>query len=222
VGETEPIHQALTEKHLLPSEHALDTGYVDGPHLVSSSSQYGIQILGPVIVDPSWQGRVGQGFSVSDFAIDWEAHRVTCPQGKTSRKWKWAYNAHGGDRIHVEFGKKDCLACSCRAQCRTAQSNPRQISFHPQAQHEAIQSARKRQTTQEFQDRYAIRAGIEGTISQGVRASDLRRSRSIGQPKTHLQHIITATAINFSRILNWILGIPLDGTRVSRFAALGP
>jgi len=220
IEETEPIHQALAEKHLLPSEHILDTGYVDGPHLVRSSSRYGIELLGPVIVDPSWQGRAGQGFSVSDFAIDWEAHRVICPQGKTSRKWKWAYNAHGGDRIHVEFGKKDCLACPCRAQCTTAQSNPRQISFHPQAQHEAIQSARKRQTTQEFKDRYAIRAGVEGTISQGVRAFDLRRSRYLGQVKTHLQHIIIATALDVTRLLAFLMGISRDATRVSRFAAL--
>jgi len=217
---TEPIHQALAEKHLLPAEHAMDTGYVDGPHLVSSAQQYGIELLGPVIVDPSWQGRAGQGFSVSDFVIEWQAHRVTCPQGKSSRKWKWAYNGHGGDRIHVEFGKQDCLACPCRAQCTTAQSNPRQISFHPQVQHEAIQAARKRQTTQEFKDRYAIRAGIEGTISQGVRAFDLRRSRYIGLAKTHLQHVITATAMNVTRLLAWIMGVPLDGTRVSRFAAL--
>jgi transposase len=38
--------------------------------------------------------------------------------------------------------------------------------------------------------------------------------------KTHFQHVITATAINFSRLLAWLMGIPLDGTRVSRFAAL--
>ncbi|SRR6266487_5662454 len=220
IEETEPIHQALAKKHLLPSVHALDTGYVDGPHLVSSSCQYGIEVLGPVIVDPSWQGRAGQGFSVSDFAIDWQAHRVTCPQGKTSRKWKWAYNAHGGGRIHAEFGKQDCLACPCRSLCTTAPSSPRQISFHSQAQHEAIQSARKRQTTQEFKERYAIRAGIEGTISQGVRAFDLRRSRYIGQAKTHLQHIITATAIDVTRLLAFLMGIPRDGTRISRFAAL--
>lgn len=219
---TEPIHQALAQKHLLPSSHTMDTGYVDGPLLVSSSSQYGIELVGPVIIDPSWQGRAGQGFSVSDFVIDWQAHRVTCPQGKTSRKWKWAYNGHGGDRIHVEFGKKECLACPCRSQCTTAKSNPRQISFHPQAQHEAIQSARKRQTTQEFQDRYALRAGIEGTISQGVRAFDLRRSRYLGQVKTHLQHILIATAIDISRLLAFLMGIPRDGTRISRFAALAP
>lgn len=220
IEETEPIHQALAQKQLLPSVHALDAGYVDGPHLVDSSSRYGIEILGPIALDRTWQGRTEQGFSGSDFAIDWQAHRVTCPQGKTSRKWKWAYNGHGGDRIHVEFGKKDCLACPCRSQCTTAKSNPRQISFHPQAQHEAIQAARKRQTTQAFQDRYAIRAGIEGTISQGVRAFDLRRSRYIGQVKTHLQHILTATAIDVTRLLAFLMDIPRDGTRASRFAAL--
>ncbi len=188
--------------------------------MVSSALQYGIELLGPVIVDPSWQGRARQGFSVSDFSIDWESHRVTCPEGKTSRKWKWAYNGHGGDRIHVEFGKQECLACPCRAQCTTAPGNPRQVSFHPQAQHEAIQAARQRQTTQEFKDRYAIRAGIEGTISQGVRAFDLRRSRYLGLAKTHLQHVITAAAIDVSRLLAFLMGIPRDGTRVSRFAAL--
>jgi len=84
---------------------------------------------------------------------------------------------------------------------------------------EAIQAARQRQHTQEFKERSAIRAGIEGTSSQGVRAFDLRRSRSIGLAKTHVQQVITATAINLSRLLAWLMGIPLDGTRVSRFAA---
>lgn len=90
----------------------------------------------------------------------------------------------------------------------------------PQAQCTAIQAARHRQQTQEFKQRYAIRAGIEGTISQEVRAFDLRRSRYIGLKKTHLQHIMTATAMNASRLLAWLMAVPLDGTRTSRFAAL--
>jgi len=43
---------------------------------------------------------------------------------------------------------------------------------------------------------------------------------TIGLAKTHVQHVITDTAINFSRPLAWLMDIPLDGTRVSRFAAL--
>ena len=217
---TGTIHQALADKQLLPAEHAMDTGYVDGEHIVTSQNIYGVELLGPVTSSPSWQARADQGFDHAGFTIDWQAKQATCPQGNISRKWTLKQDRTVPEVIRIQFGKQDCLACSCRSQCTTAISNPRQLVVRPQAQFEAIQAARQRQHTQEFKGRYAIRAGIEGTISQGVRAFDLRRSRYIGLAKTHLQHVITATAINLSRLLAWLMGIPLDGTRVSRFAAL--
>ena len=217
---TEPIHQALAEKHLLPAEHAMDTGYVDGDHIVNSQNTYGVELLGPVTSSPSWQSHAAQGFDHTGFTIDWQAKKATCPQGKSSRKWTLKQDRTVSGVIRIQFGKQDCLACPCRSQCTTAITNPRQLVVRPQAQFEAIQAARQRQQTQAFKERYAIRAGIEGTISQGVRAFDLRRSRYIGLAKTHLQHVMIATAINFSRLLAWLMGLPLDGTRVSRFAAL--
>ena len=45
----------------------------------------------------------------------------------------------------------------------------RQITVKPPAQHEAIQAARTRQETDEFTATYALRAGVERPISQGVR-----------------------------------------------------
>ena len=68
--------------------------------------------------------------------------------------------------------------------------------------------------------RYARRAGIEGTISQGVRAFGLRRGRYRGLAKTHLQHVATAAAINLERLAAWFQAIPRATTRTSRFAAL--
>ena len=185
-----------------------------------SQDRYRIELLGPVGSDPSWQARDDQGFDISAFLIDWDHRTVTCPQGKTSRKWTLRQDGNISQVVRAQFGKQDCFACPCRAQCTTAPTNPRQVTFRPRAQHEAIQAARHRQTTQEFQERYAKRAGVEGTISQGVRAFDLRRSRYRGTPKTHLQHVITATAMNMTRLLAWITGVPRDGTRISRFAAL--
>lgn len=217
---TGTIHQALADKRLLPSEHAMDTGYVDGAHLVTSQTTYGVELLGPVTTSPSWQAKAGQGFDHAGFTIDWQTKQATCPQGNISRKWTLKQDGTTPEVIRIQFGKQDCLNCPCRNQCTTAISNPRQLVVRPQAQFEAIQMARQRQQTQEFKDRYAIRAGVEGTISQGVRAFDLRRSRYIGLVKTHLQHVITATALNVSRLLAWLMGVPLDGTRVSRFAAL--
>jgi hypothetical protein len=48
----------------------------------------------------------------------------------------------------------------------------------------------------------------------------MRRSRYRGMKKTHLQHVIIATALNLVRTVAWLEGEPLAQTRPSRFAAL--
>jgi transposase len=67
---------------------------------------------------------------------------------------------------------------------------------------------------------YNHRAGIEGTISQGTRSFGLRRSRYIGLAKTHLQNIAIACAINLTRLVAWLDGIPKESTRRSHLANL--
>ncbi|HXQ38732.1 MAG TPA: IS1182 family transposase, partial [Anaerolineales bacterium] len=217
---TEVIHQELEHKQLLPSEHLMDTGYVDGVHIVTSKKQYGVELIGPVAINGSWQTKESQGFDNSQFAIDWENHVVTCPEGKMSKKWTVKQSQRGKEVIRAQFGQKDCTACPSRSQCTRAVVNPRQIVFRPQEQHEAIQATRKLQTTKDFKERYAKRSGIEGTISQGVRAFDLRVSRYLGIDKTHLQHVITATAMNVVRLFQWHIGDTPSQPRISRFAAL--
>lgn len=71
-------------------------------------------------------------------------------------------------------------------------------------------------------ERYHTRAGIEGTLSRGVRAFGLRRSRHAGQAKTALQEVCTAVGMNALRVVRWLDGRPRAVTRTSRFAALAP
>ncbi len=71
-----------------------------------------------------------------------------------------------------------------------------------------------------WKERYRVRAGVEGTLSQGVRAFGMRRSRYIGLAKTGLQQVCTAAAMNVSRVVRWLGGVPRARTRVTRFAAL--
>ena len=68
--------------------------------------------------------------------------------------------------------------------------------------------------------RYRVRAGIEGTLSQGMRAFGMRRSRYIGLAKTGLQQACTAAAMNALRAVCWLAGAPRAKTRVTRSAAL--
>jgi transposase len=48
----------------------------------------------------------------------------------------------------------------------------------------------------------------------------LRRWRSIGQAKTHLQHVLLAFTLNLVRLSDWLAGTPLAPTRLSNFAQL--
>jgi len=217
---TATIHTALAEKDLVPSEHFVDTSYVDADHLVTSRTEHDIDLFGPVPSDSSWQARAEQGFDISCFAVDWEAQTVTCPQGKVSHYWHASADNAGRERIQVRFDREDCAGCARRSQCTKAKNQPRAIQLMAQAHHEALHLARQRQTTEDFKQRYHVRAGVEGTISQGTRAFDLRRSRYIGLPKTHLQHVLTAVAMNLTRVMAWLENIPLAQTRQSRFAAL--
>lgn len=111
-----------------------------------------------------------------------------------------------------------------RPACISSTKSPRQIRVRPQALHEAIQAADERQETPEFKKAYALRAGVESTISQGVRRFDLRRCRYIGLAKTHLQQTISATAMNLVRIADWLRKGRMDQPkrRPGHFAGLAP
>ncbi|MDD3828557.1 MAG: transposase, partial [Anaerolineae bacterium] len=72
----------------------------------------------------------------------------------------------------------------------------------------------------EFRERYNCRAGVEGTISQGTRSFELRRTRYRGLAKTYLQDLLTAGAMNVTRAVSWLHENPKAKTRRSRFQRL--
>jgi transposase len=219
---TPVIHTHLAAQGLLPHEHLLDTGYIDAAHLVTSRLTHAVELVGPVLPDTSWQARHPEGFAVSCFAIDWEAQTVTCPQGHRSRRWTPTQaNQHGGQElIAIQFDPAHCAVCPVRARCTQAKTGPRTMKLRPQPHHEALQVARQSQTTAAFQTAYAARAGVEGTLSQGIRAFPLRQTRYRGLAKTHLQHLLIATAMNLARVAAWLAETPRAPTRLSSFAAL--
>jgi transposase len=221
---TDIVHTSLAAKGLLPDEHLVDTAYTSADHLIKASRDYHLDLIGPVAGGASWQAKAAKGFDVSCFAVDWESQTATCPQGKTSKGWTVRQEAYGHDYIEVRFNPADCRACERHSDCTRSKNRPRVLSIKPQAEYEALAAARARQETAEFRNKYKRRAGVEGTISQGTRSFDLRRTRYIGLAKTHLQHLATVAAMNLTRIAHWFMGVnrPKAQTRCSRFAALKP
>ncbi len=218
--QTERIHQALAARDLLPQEHLVDTGYVEAELLVSSQQQYGVRLLGPTRPDVSWQGQQASGYATSQFHIEWAAQQATCPQGVRSVIWQERPDHRGHASITIRFPAQACAACPARASCTRSPGLPRQLTVPPQARYEALHARRQEQQTPAFKQSYALRAGVEGTISQAVRAFGVRRSRSLGLAKTHLQQVGSAVALNLSRLHHWRGGTPRAKTRTSRFAAL--
>ena len=223
VDQTESIHQSLAEKKLLPGEHFVDAGYVDGALLVESKHKYELELLGPVRDNVSWQSKILGGYDLSKFKINWKMKQVTCPQGiKSTKKWTPLVDQWGNKVIRVKFPRQACRECQFRHLCTRSKNEPRELTLRPQEEHLAIAKRRKQQQTKTWTKRYNQRAGVEGTISQGIRGFGLRSARYVGLNKVHLQHILTATAMNLTRLFAWFEGVPLAKTRVSSFAKLAP
>jgi len=115
-----------------------------------------------------------------------------------------------------------CGTCPVRPCCTRDKHRGRRLRLPPHDQYEALQAAQTWSASEEGQQLYKRRAGIEGTLSQGVRAFGLRRTRYWGVAKTHVPHVAIAVAINIDRIVAWLDERPGATTRTSRFAALAP
>src|SRR6266581_1807109 len=219
---TVPIQQALIDKEVPPSEHLVDAAYISAELLVQSRDEQGIILRGPTRPSQGWQTQVEGAYTIEQFTVDWEQQAVWCPQGKQSATWVNPAEAKDRNLMIVRFRKEDCAPCVARAVCTRAAHTGRVLNLPPRAHTEARQAARVWFASEEGTQCYKRRAGVEGTLSQGVRAFGLRRTRSRGLEKTHLQHVATAAAINIDRIVAWLDERPRAQTRTSRFAALAP
>ena len=97
---TAVIHDRLAQAGLTPGEHVTDSGYASADHLVAAR-EHGITMITPLLPGPRWQAREG-GYTSSDFAVDWDARQVTCPQGTASRTWSPS-TGKGTQVIVVQF-----------------------------------------------------------------------------------------------------------------------
>jgi len=222
---TATIHQRLAGRGLTPAEHVADAGYVSAGHILTARDDHGITLLGPVGAGTTQAGR-GDGreplLAQAAFSVDWDARKVTCPQGAASISWSGQRKPSGTPIARVHFALAGCGPCPLRPQCTKAAHGRwgRSLTLLSRDQHEILARQRAEQQTPEWKARCNIRAGVEGTISQAVRATRPRRTPYRGQDKTHLASVLPATAINLIRAGAWLNGTPLGTTRVSHLARL--
>ena len=189
------IQQRLAARHLLPGQQYVDQGYMSGDNLARSLKQ-GVDLRGIVR-----EGNVTKSpqFRLSQFDIDIEQRTAHCPAGKQSVKWAKAKpDVKNLIAYQVSFGRQ-CRTCPFFGPglC-TDKPGGRHLSVS--RHHVRLQARRKEAETPAFRQEMHIRAGIEGSISEMVRAHGARRARYRGKAKNQLQAFFTATAANLKRL----------------------
>ncbi len=164
---TEPIHQSLEKKNLLPAIHLVDMGFVDAELMIAAQKLYDVDLYGPSHADQQWQSRNDPKFSGENFSIDWERKQAVCPMGKTSSSWSDAATETGKRMVKIKFLTKDCRVCPVHHKCTKSKQIRRTLSILPQEQYELRQVARAREQTSEYKLEYRRRSGIEGTMRTG-------------------------------------------------------
>jgi transposase len=215
---TEPVHDALAARNLAPGRHYADSGYASAALVASALATRGIALIAPLLADTSAQARAGHGYARADFTVDYDTKTVTCPQGKTSSSWT-SCTQRGQAAAVATFSPGDCGPCPARPRCTTSSRNRRQITILPRDLAQAQAAARAAEKTIPFQADYARRAGVEGTMHQAA-SHGARRARYRGLPKTRLDHLYMACALNLLRLEAFWTGTPLDRQRTSHLARL--
>jgi len=194
---------ALARRGLLPAEHLVDAGYTSLPHLEQAAREHQVTVSGPLKSNPTRQHRRDEGFARDDFSIDYDKQQVTCPQGEMSAGWHGPYptsSPTAAPLIVARSTKSQCRPCPARTHCISTADSARTVGFPPRELRDLQLRVRAEQQTPEWKTRYAVRSGVESTVNEFAHGHGMRRCRYRGQSKAHIQHILTAIAVNIERL----------------------
>ncbi len=191
----EALQERLIEREVAPTEQYVDQGYMSGEH-IHTSREKGIDLRGYV---PGGGSQKEEGFRLADFIVDIDKQQAICPAGKKSVRWtEVTPGTPKNVAYRASFGEQ-CRACPFFAsgQCTT---NPAGRRLDINRYHDELQARRLESKSKAFQLEMNQRNGVEGTISELVRAHGARHSRYRGLAKNQLQASFIGAATNLKRL----------------------
>lgn len=192
-----PTGMALVAGEPAGTEILADSAYGSGESLAAIDAAGHTPVIKPWPLHTNPKLGVDQ-FRRDDFAIDYQARTVTCPNGLTT---------HITDNGRATFGAK-CRGCPVRSRCTTrAPGKVFTVSDHDELL--AANRARWRSDDDLIAGYRQHRPMVERTIAWLV-TNGHRRVRFIGVDANRLGLSIRAAAINLRRLLN--LGLDHNGT----------
>jgi len=212
------LEQTLEEQASMgfdrPRELIADGAYLSAEKLARAQAEHW-RLTGPVMPPHAAKGCYG----VDRFRVNIAKRQARCPAGRVSTQCSRIEDRYNRMvEYRFEWSWK-CQGCALRQACIGSTQTHRTIRVRDNFMY--LQARRAEMKTERFKDRMRLRAGIEGTISELVRAYGLRRARYRGLDKMRLQNYFTAAACNVAR---WIRRIHccFDDIAVGIFNASNP
>lgn len=199
--ETSPAHASDTaallpaiagaqERGLGPAEILADTLYGSDDNGERAREERGVEVVAPA----GGSGRRGDGYDLSDFHLNEDGVIVHCPQGHGPVETK-----RGKRGRHIaRFGIETCEGCCDRPRC-PVQKGKRFSGLWYSGKKGRLAKRRAYERTEEFQERYRFRAGIEATMSQGKSRTGLGRLRVRGLDAVRFCAALKAAGLNILR-----------------------
>jgi hypothetical protein len=200
---TLPTLQTLSRRSHQPQELIADTTYGSGENAVDAE-RLGTELVSPVagskveVEDTSSEDRM---LTPADFNVDvCGKEPATCPGGHAAIQQSQD-NKHP-NRVELLFDRATCEACPLYDRC-PAQVGKKLNGYVLTVDLVAVNLERRRraEASGEFRERYAIRAGIEGTNSELKRRHGLNDLRVRGRCRVALAAYLKALACNLKRMV---------------------
>ena len=186
------IHTRLARRGLLPAEHLVDGGYTSLVHLERAAREHQITVSGPLPGNPTRQHperRLRPGRL---------PHRLRPPTGRLPPRPGQPGLTRPLHDLLVHRGTSD--RDTVRQGSVSAVSGPPSVHQFPRGRPErGLPSTRTPRPASPCPQR-ATDTRVEGTINEFAHGHGMRHCRYRGQPKTHLQHVFTAIAVNIERL----------------------
>ena len=196
-----------------PGTHLLDSGYVDADFLVTARPRIHIDVIGPAFGSYSRQRRErAEATTCRPLSSIGRPSRRAVPRDRPASIGGLDIDVSGDPVMRIRFDGATCRACPTRQACTSARGAPRQLTVRLQVSPRGNPDRAATPGDAGVQSP-VLPCGQEWRVAsrKASRRFDLRRSRYLGLARTHLQQLLTATAMNIVRVIAWLRGEPLGG-----------
>jgi hypothetical protein len=183
-----PALESTHQRDLAPKEVLADTLYGSDKNCCNAKQQYEVEVVAPTTGE-----RKKEIILLSDFTTGADRSVESCPAG---HKPEWVKKKKS--RRTAAFDCEHCSGCPHRQNC-PAKPGKKYYYLHYTDRELRVAKRRAYEQTEEFNECYRMRAGIEATMSEYDRRTGVKQLRVRGLKAVRFRATLKALGINILR-----------------------